>query len=94
MRRFLFSGPITLAIVPSLENLEVMQCLKEQYKYLLNDTDIPKHWYNINADMPVPSCACPEPADAGTDHAGIPECAVPDVADHAGSQHGPVHRYP
>jgi tryptophan synthase beta chain len=23
------------------------------YKYLLNDTDIPKQWYNINADMPV-----------------------------------------
>ncbi|QRN84201.1 TrpB-like pyridoxal phosphate-dependent enzyme [Chloroflexota bacterium] len=26
----------------------------EQYKYLLNDTDIPKYWYNINADLPVP----------------------------------------
>jgi tryptophan synthase beta chain len=26
----------------------------EQYKYLLNDTDIPKHWYNINADLPMP----------------------------------------
>ncbi|MBG0788699.1 MAG: TrpB-like pyridoxal-phosphate dependent enzyme, partial [Anaerolineaceae bacterium] len=26
----------------------------EQYKYLLNDTDIPKHWYNVNADLPVP----------------------------------------
>ncbi len=26
----------------------------EQYKYLLNDTDIPKHWYNITADLPVP----------------------------------------
>jgi tryptophan synthase beta chain len=27
---------------------------KDQVKYLLNETDIPKHWYNINADMPVP----------------------------------------
>ena len=27
---------------------------EDQVKYLLNDTDIPKHWYNINADMPVP----------------------------------------
>lgn len=26
----------------------------DQYKYLLNDTDIPKHWYNVNADLPVP----------------------------------------
>ena len=27
---------------------------EDQVKYLLNDTVIPKHWYNINADMPVP----------------------------------------
>ena len=27
---------------------------KEQYKFLLNETDLPKHWYNINADMPMP----------------------------------------
>ena len=27
---------------------------KDQVKYLLSETDIPKHWYNINADMPVP----------------------------------------
>lgn len=26
----------------------------DQYKFLLNDTDIPKHWYNVNADLPVP----------------------------------------
>ena len=26
----------------------------DQYKFLLNETDIPKHWYNINADLPVP----------------------------------------
>ena len=25
-----------------------------QTKYLLNETDLPKAWYNINADMPVP----------------------------------------
>ena len=27
---------------------------KEQYKYQLNETDLPKQWYNISADMPVP----------------------------------------
>jgi len=27
---------------------------EEQYKYLLNETDLPKQWYNISADMPVP----------------------------------------
>ena len=26
---------------------------KEQYKYLLNESDLPTQWYNINADMPV-----------------------------------------
>lgn len=29
--------------------------LKEQYKYLLSENDLPKQWYNIRADMPVPS---------------------------------------
>ncbi|HOM66746.1 MAG TPA: TrpB-like pyridoxal phosphate-dependent enzyme [Brevefilum fermentans] len=26
----------------------------EHYKYLLTENDLPKSWYNINADMPVP----------------------------------------
>lgn len=26
----------------------------DQYKYLLSEQDLPKQWYNINADMPVP----------------------------------------
>jgi tryptophan synthase beta chain len=26
---------------------------KDQYKYLLNESDLPTQWYNINADMPV-----------------------------------------
>jgi tryptophan synthase beta chain len=25
-----------------------------QYKYLLDESRIPKAWYNINADLPVP----------------------------------------
>ena len=28
--------------------------MSTQNKYLLNETDLPKFWYNINADMPVP----------------------------------------
>jgi tryptophan synthase beta chain len=28
--------------------------MSEQSRFLLNDTDLPRHWYNINADMPVP----------------------------------------
>ncbi len=26
--------------------------MTDQYKYLLNERDIPEHWYNIVADMP------------------------------------------
>ena len=26
---------------------------EDQYKYLLNESDLPTQWYNINADMPV-----------------------------------------
>jgi len=26
---------------------------KEQYKFLLNESDLPKQWYNMNADMPM-----------------------------------------
>ncbi len=28
--------------------------MREQYKYLLDESELPKAWYNINADMPVP----------------------------------------
>ena len=27
--------------------------MSEQTKYLLSESDIPKAWYNINADMPI-----------------------------------------
>ena len=28
--------------------------MKKQYKYLLNESDIPKQWYNIVPDLPNP----------------------------------------
>ncbi len=28
---------------------------KDQYKFLLNEQDLPKQWYNIRADMPMPT---------------------------------------
>lgn len=28
--------------------------MSEQIRYLLSENDLPKYWYNINADMPVP----------------------------------------
>ena len=28
--------------------------MSEQHQYLLDESQLPKAWYNINADMPVP----------------------------------------
>ena len=28
--------------------------MSNQTRFLLNESDLPKQWYNINADMPVP----------------------------------------
>ena len=28
--------------------------MSDQTRFLLNETDLPKNWYNINADSPVP----------------------------------------
>jgi tryptophan synthase beta chain len=28
--------------------------MSNQTRYLLNESDLPRFWYNINADMPVP----------------------------------------
>ncbi len=51
--------------------------MNEQYKYNLDESRLPKAWYNINADMPVPPAACVESTNAGTYHAGFLERAVP-----------------
>ncbi len=44
--------------------------MSKQYKYLLDESQLPKAWYNINADMPVP----PEPVL----HPGTLEPVTPD----------------
>jgi hypothetical protein len=30
------------------------EAMTDQTRFLLNENDIPKYWYNINADSPVP----------------------------------------
>ncbi|MBI3362451.1 MAG: TrpB-like pyridoxal phosphate-dependent enzyme [Chloroflexi bacterium] len=44
--------------------------MTDQFKYLLSENDLPKAWYNINADMPVP----PNPVL----HPGTKEPVTPD----------------
>src|SRR5512138_2023650 len=36
--------------------------MSEQTRFLLNETDLPKAWYNINADSPVPPAPVLHPA--------------------------------
>ena len=44
--------------------------MSEQTRYLLNESDLPKQWYNVLADSPVPPAAGVESANAGRDHPG------------------------
>ncbi|MEW5869363.1 MAG: TrpB-like pyridoxal phosphate-dependent enzyme [Chloroflexota bacterium] len=36
--------------------------MSKQYRFLLNETDLPKAWYNINADSPLPPAPVLHPA--------------------------------
>ncbi|MCI0728178.1 MAG: TrpB-like pyridoxal-phosphate dependent enzyme, partial [Chloroflexi bacterium] len=36
--------------------------MNEPYKYVLPESELPKAWYNINADMPVPPAPVLHPA--------------------------------
>jgi tryptophan synthase beta chain len=35
-------------------NYQGEETMSDQIKYILNESDLPKQWYNVNADMPVP----------------------------------------
>ena len=53
-------------------------------KFLLDESQMPKHWYNIAADLPVPPAAGAAPGHAAAGGPGRPGAAVPDGADPAG----------
>ncbi len=65
-----------------------------QTRFVLNESDLPKFWYNINADSPVPPAPVLNPQTKEPVTPGFPVGAVPDGADHAGGQHRAVHRDP
>jgi tryptophan synthase beta chain len=52
--RFFYFSPHYSGKSDTLENLEE-EMLNGRTKYLLTEEDLPKQWYNIRADMPVPS---------------------------------------
>ncbi len=43
--------------------------MSKQYKYLLDESQLPKAWYNINADMPFPPAASAAPGNIGARNA-------------------------
>ena len=67
--------------------------MTEQTRFQFNESDLPKFWYNIYADSPVP----PTPVLSWHDGAGHPRLfirALPDGLDHAGDQLGKIYRDP
>ncbi len=68
--------------------------MSEQTRFLLSENDLPKFWYNINADSPVRAQPGVEPVDQRTGDAGFPVSAVPDGTDPAGDQHRTLYPDP
>ena len=65
-----------------------------QTKFVLDESRIPRSWYNIAADLPVPPCAAAPPGDPPADRAGRPGAAVPDGAHRPGGLGGARDRDP
>ena len=61
--------------------------MSSQTKYLLDESKLPKFWYNINADMPVPPEPVLHPGTLEPVTPDFPERPLSDAADHAGDQH-------
>jgi len=64
---FLFNRPWTIDDTNVNSRLSIVQTQKEQTmsdqtRFLLNESDLPKFWYNINADNPVPPTPVLHPA--------------------------------
>jgi len=52
---FLFSPQHILSILVSRKNpIGKGEAMTDQTRFLMNESDIPKFWYNVNADNPVP----------------------------------------
>ena len=58
--------------------------MNDSVKYLLDEARLPKHWYNLMADLPSPPPPVLHPGTLAAGGTGRPRAAVSDVADHAG----------
>ena len=66
----------------------------EQTKYLLNESELPRRWYNIRADMPNPAQPVLHPGTGRARRPRRPRAALPDGAHPAGGQRGARDRDP
>ena len=55
-----------------------------QTKFVLDESRIPRSWYNIAADLPVPPSPVPPSRQRSADRPRRPRAAVPDGADRPG----------
>ena len=62
-------------------------------KIFLSEKDMPKAWYNIQADLPSPLAAASQSGNRRTDHAGYAWGHLPDESHRAGSEYRALDRY-
>ena len=65
--------------------------MSDQTRFLLNESDLPKFWYNVMADSPRRTNAGPSSGYARTGHAGFSIGSVPNGSDPAGSLKRTIH---
>ncbi len=66
--------------------------MSNQHKYILDESSLPKAWYNINADMPyVPPRRCCIPQTLEPVTPDFLSVLFPMSTDHAGNEPGTVH---
>ena len=65
--------------------------MTDQTRYQLNESDLPKFWYNINADSPVPPTPVLHPGTLEPVTPDFLSVLFPDGLDPAGDQHGALH---
>ncbi len=62
-----------------------------QTRYLLNEFDLPRFWYNVNADMPLAPAPVFNPMTLEPVTPGLSLRSVPNGSDLTRDQHGTIY---
>ena len=68
--------------------------MNEQTRFLLNESDLPKQWYNILADSPTPPAPVLNPQTLEPVTPEFMSVIFSHEPDHAGNEQRPLYRYP